>query len=148
VWGDLRPWRWDKQVIQKRWSYIKKWRRVRTQNMLSNITTTAEAFNYTSWYYLGINSRNTVSSPFRMPYHKTKHVIVTIRTAPWCQNVPNHNVFMFWKERLQLASPLPSQLVLDSLSRAQTMLPYFVTVSWRKAIFAIAFHICFMSFMK
>jgi hypothetical protein len=26
----LRPWRWDRQVIPKRWSYTKNWRRTRT----------------------------------------------------------------------------------------------------------------------
>jgi hypothetical protein len=42
----LRPRRRDKQVIPKRWSYTKNWRRVTTQKISSNITTTAEAFNY------------------------------------------------------------------------------------------------------
>jgi hypothetical protein len=47
----LRPWRWDRQVIPKRWSHTKKRRPVTTQKILSNITTTAEAFNYIFWYH-------------------------------------------------------------------------------------------------
>jgi hypothetical protein len=55
-WGSffLRPWRWDKQVIPKRWSYTytKNCRRATTQKIFSNITTTAEAFNYISFRIL------------------------------------------------------------------------------------------------
>jgi hypothetical protein len=44
----LRHWRWDKQVIPKRWSYTKNWRRAITQKILSNISTKAEASKYVS----------------------------------------------------------------------------------------------------
>jgi hypothetical protein len=33
----LRPWRWDKEVILKRWSYTKNWRWATTQKILSNM---------------------------------------------------------------------------------------------------------------
>jgi hypothetical protein len=50
----LRPWRWDKKVFPKCWLYTKNWCRATTQKLLSNITTTADAFNYIWNKFVGI----------------------------------------------------------------------------------------------
>jgi hypothetical protein len=77
-----------------------------------------------------------------LKHNKIKHVIVIMRTAPSCQ-MSLTRIYPYSEEERRAAT-VPSLLVFNLLSRAQTWVPYFITVSRKRLIIVVAFHICFI----